>query len=91
MAGNDGFISQIPKNVVIIEFAISDRNNELCRSSFEAKAHNRYWDANVRVGRFKKVDPALQFYSGIPLMTNDNEDVKEGRGNETKCVSILWI
>ena len=88
MAGNDDCISQIHKNIVIIESVIFDRNNEWCWSSFEAKVYNRCWDANVRVGRFKKVDPALQFYSGIPLMTNDNEDIKEVRGNGTKCVCI---
>ena len=88
MAGNDDCISQITKNVVIIESEKFDKKNERCWSSFKAKVYNWCWDANVRVGRFKKVDPALQFYSGIPLMTNYNEDIKEVRGNGTKCVGI---
>ena len=88
MAENDDCISQIPKNTVIIESAIFDRNNERCQRSFETKVYNRCGDTNVRVGRSKKIDPALQFYSGIPLMIIDNTNIKEGRGNGTRCIGI---
>ena len=54
MAGNDDCISQITKNVVIIESAIFDRNNERCWSSFEAKVYNRCWGANVRLEDLKE-------------------------------------
>ena len=36
----------------------------------------------------KKVDPALQFYSRVPLMITDNEDIKDGLGNGTRCIGI---
>ena len=42
----------------------------------------------MKVARSKKVDPALQFYSGIPLMIDNNEHIKEGRGNGTRCIGI---
>ena len=34
----------------------------------------------MRVGRSKKVDPALQFYSGIPLMIIDNTHMEMEHG-----------
>ena len=38
--------------------------------------------------KIKKIDPALQFYSGIPPMIIDNTHIKEGRGNGTRCIGI---
>ena len=50
------------------------------------KVHLR---TNVRVSRLNKVNPALQFYSGIPLMIIDDEHIKEGIGNGTRFISFL--
>ena len=43
----------------------------------------------MRVARSKKVDTALQFYSGIPLIIIDNEHIKEGIGNRRKGVLLF--
>ena len=88
MAGVDGCASETPKNAVIIEAAIFDLNNDQCSRSFEMKVYNKCGDSDVRVQTTKKVDASLKFYSGIPLMINNNKHIKEGRGNGTKCIGI---
>ena len=37
----------------------------------------------------QKNDPALKFDSGIPLMINNNDDIKQGRGNGTRCIGLF--
>ena len=47
-----------------------------------------YGDADVKVGTRNHVDPALKFYSGIPLMITTDDDLEKGRGNRTLCRGI---
>ena len=41
---------------------------------------DNYGDADVSKGT-RRIDPALTFYLGIPLMINTNKDIKK----ESKC------
>ena len=61
---------------------IFDKNGERCSPSFESKVYNKCGDADIKPGRSKKVDPALIFYSGVPLMITNNNFIKEERGIE---------
>ena len=70
---------------MIIESAIFDRNGERCRESFESKVYNKYGDVDVKVGKTNKIDAALKFYLGVPLMINNNKCVREERGDGKKC------
>ena len=81
-------LSDIPKDVVVIESAIFDKNGERCSSAFESKVYNMCGDADVKAGRTKKLDPALKFYAFVPLMITNNVFIKEGRGNGTKCIGL---
>ena len=53
-------------------------------SNFLVKNHG---DADVKSSDGnRRIDPALKFYSGIPLMINHNRDlVKTGRAKGTLC------
>ena len=75
----------VSKNVIIIESVIYDKAKERCSALFESKVYNNCGDADIQTCCNKKIDPAFKFYSGIPLMITDNLDLKEGRGNGTKC------
>ena len=88
MNASDLDLSEIPKDVVIIESAMFDKNGERCSANFESKVYNMCGDADVKAGRTKKVDPALKFYAGVPLMITDNKFIKDGRGNGTKCIGL---
>ena len=87
------------KNVIIIESVIYDKAKERCSALFESKVYNNCGDADIQTCCNKKIDPALKFYSGIPLMITDNLHLKEGRGNGTKCqfnldkivLSTVWL
>ena len=47
----------------------------------------------------QKNDPALKYYSGISLMINNNDDIKQQRGYGRKCIGlsikskkiVMWI
>ena len=81
-------LTQVPKNVIIIESAIYDKNNERCSVSFESNVYNKCGDADIQTSHNKRIDPVLKFYSGVPLMLIDNLHLKEGRGNGTKCFGL---
>ena len=53
--GRDNSLSEIPKNVVIIEAAMFDKKNERCAQSFEMKVYNKCGDADVRSCQTKKL------------------------------------
>ena len=72
-------MTEIPEDVVIIESAIFNKKGKRGSPSFESKVYNKCGDADIQPGRLKKVDPALIFCSGVPLITN-NEFIKEERG-----------
>ena len=55
-------LREVPDNVVIIESAIFDKNNERCSVSFESKVYNKCGDADVMTDRNKHVDPSLKFF-----------------------------
>ena len=55
-------LREVPDNVVIIESAIFDKNNERCSVSFEFKVYNKCGDADVVTDRNKYVDPSLKLF-----------------------------
>ena len=77
---------RIPSNVAILEGTMyhSETKKELGRK-FSKFLINNYGDADVNSSDGNhRIDPALKFYSGIPLMINHNRDlVKTGRVNGT--------
>ena len=52
---------------------------------------DNYGDADVTEGTgTRHIDPALKFYSGIPLMITTNNGIDKGRGNGTLCRGITF-
>ena len=43
-------------------------------------------DCDIKCGRGAFVDPALKFFSNIPLMMNSNKRIEEGLANGTPCL-----
>ena len=52
--GRDNCLTEVPKNVVIIEAAMFDKHNERCTQSFETKVYNKCGDADVKSHCIKK-------------------------------------
>ena len=80
-------LNEMHKDVVIIKSETFD-NNDRYSESFESKVYNTYGDADVKAGGRKKIDLVLKFYSGVPLMIDNNEFINEERGNGTKCAGL---
>ena len=69
---SDVDLMDVAKNVIIIESVIYDKANERCCASFESKVYKICGDEDIQTCRNKNIDPALKFYSGIPLMITEN-------------------
>jgi len=80
----------ILRHTIIIESLIESK--EGVRSEiFHNYVIDNYGDADVTEGSgTRHIDPALKFYSGIPLMITTNKDIDKGRGNETLCRGISF-
>ena len=78
----------IPRHTIIIESLIQTKAG--VRSEiFHNYVIDNYGDADVKEGSGNRhIDPALNFYSGIPLMITTNKDIAKGRGNGTLCRGI---
>jgi hypothetical protein len=70
--------------VIVIEAVLSQRKKK-CSKTFHEAVFERCGDAQVATTNSKKVDPALKWYPGIPLMITSNENIKKRRGNGTLC------
>ena len=77
----------IPRHTIIIESLIETKVG-VRSEAFHNYIIDNYGDADVKVGTSKHVDPALKFYSGIPLMITTNDDLEKDRGNGTLCRGI---
>ena len=89
---NDTSIS-CPDHTVIIKGSMrykSKRGPKL-RTSTQNKIYDDCGDADVKNGEGKKMDPALKFYHGIPLMINTNKRIKERLANGTCCYGMYIV
>ena len=76
-----------PDNIIIIEAAIRKKNTK-CSQVFHDTVVQNCGDAHIKTSFSKCIDPALNFYPGVPLMINSNEnlDKEPPRGNGTLCI-----
>lgn len=74
----------IPNHAVIIESRIKKKTTH-CSVEFHETIYERCGDADIKTARNKKIDPALRFYPGVPLMITSNVHIKKRRGNGTLC------
>ena len=79
-----------PIHTIIIESSLRNVSSKTkCTPSFHKFIYEHCGDNDTKTSSGSKVDPALKFYSGIPLMINSNNDLKKGgRGNGTLCRGI---
>ena len=63
-------LGSIPKNAVIIESTIFEKNNERCNSSFETKIYGNCGHADVLTDQHKHIDPVLRFFSWYTIDDN---------------------
>jgi hypothetical protein len=75
---------EVPDDLIVIE-ALMKQGNERTTRSFHEEVFENCGDAQVETSRKKRVDPALKWYTGIPLMITSNDDIKLGRANGTLC------
>ena len=61
------------------------------RTSTQNKIYDDCGDADVKNGEGKKMDPALKFYHGVPLMINTNKQIKERLANGTCCYGMYIV
>ena len=83
---SDGGFSEcdgILRHTIILESLIESKEG-VRSEAFNNYMIDNYGDADVAHGT-RRIDPALNFYSGIPLMININKDIKKGRANGTLC------
>jgi hypothetical protein len=73
--------------VVVIE-AVLRNGRRKCSKAFHETVFQQCGDTQVKAGKSKKVDPALKWYTGVPLMITSNEHIKKKRGNGTLCRGI---
>ena len=86
--------TDVPMNAVILESTIfhSDTNKEV-GVKFAKFIYDNYGDADIKASDGnRRIDPALKFYSGIPLMINTNKYLTDtGRANGSLCKGISLI
>jgi hypothetical protein len=74
-----------PSDGVVVIEAVMRNKNTVATRSFHDAAFEMCGDAQVQTSRKKRVDPALKWYPGIPLMITSNDDIKKGRANGSLC------
>lgn len=75
----------IPCDKVIVIEAVLKNNNTMTTRNFHDAVFEICGDAQIETSRKKRVDPALKWYPGIPLMITSNGDIKKGRANGSLC------
>ena len=78
--------TSVPNHSIVIECSIRKKKIRVSEN-FHNTVFAHCGDNDVRTGN-KKIDPALKFYSGIPLMINTNDELDKGRANGTLCRGI---
>jgi hypothetical protein len=75
----------VPSDDVIVIEAVMRNNNTMATRTFHDAVFETCGDAQVQTTRKKRVDPALKWYPGVPLMITSNDDIKKGRANGSLC------
>jgi hypothetical protein len=76
-----------PLHTLVIECSMKKGTNKPS-DLFRNTVIDNCGDADIVTGHNKKIDPALKFYNGIPLMINSIDDIDKGRANGTICKGI---
>jgi hypothetical protein len=66
---------ELPSDQVIVIEALLKNNNARTTRNFHDAVFEICGDAQVETSRKKRVDPALKWYPGIPLMITSNDDI----------------
>ena len=76
-----------PENIIIIEASMRKKKTK-CSQLFHDTIIQNCGDSHIKTSYNKKIDPALNFYPGVPLMINSNENLDKipPRGNGTLCI-----
>ena len=77
--------AEMPSDGVIVIEAVLKTNNTTATRNFHDAVFEICGDAQIETDRKKRVDPALKWYPGIPLMITSNDDIKKGRANGSLC------
>lgn len=77
--------AEMPSDAVIVIEAVLKVNNTTSTRNFHDAVFETCGDAQIQTNSKKRVDPALKWYPGIPLMITSNDDIKKGRANGTLC------
>ena len=90
----DDNTSLCPAHTVIIKAAMtygSKKGNKVCMST-QNKIYDQCGDSDViNENDGSKVDPALKFYHGVPLMVVSNKRIKEKLANGTRCFGMYVV
>ena len=76
---------EMPSDEVIVIESVFRKGRSKCSKEFHEFVFEQCGDAQVATSHSKRVDPALKWYPGIPLMITSNEHIKKKRGNGTLC------
>lgn len=76
---------EMPSDEVIVIESVFRKGRSKCSKEFHEFVFEQCGDAQVATSHSKRVDPALKWYPGIPLMITSNENIKKKRGNGTLC------
>ena len=82
-----------PDHTVIIKGTMryKSKKGPKLRNSTQNKIYDECGDADIKNAEGKKVDPALKFYYGVPLMINSNKRIKERLANGTCCYGMYVV
>ena len=91
---SDGRQSLCPAHTVIIKAAMTygSKKGEKVWMSTQNRIYDQCGDSDVtNDSNNSKVDPALKFYHGVPLMIVSNDRIKERLANGTCCFGMYVV